>query len=539
MRARSRAGRALATLLVLAAFAGAAFAAEPSAQPAAKPASNAVPLHVVILETNDLHGTARSIPAVWIDRDKPPMAGGFPALSAHIKKIRAEEAARGVRVLVVDCGDFFQGTPEGDMSHGELVIDVMNEIGYDALEVGNHDFDQGPAVTEALAKRARFPFLGANVHRAGTKALPSWLKESVDFPELHLQLVGILSSQMPSLTVPRARVGLEFEREEDFLERFVWKKNRARVAVTHLGLDRDREIARSGKFDALIGAHSHSRASEKVGNVPILQAGEKGTNIGRLDLWIDPATGRVVDSKTTIEPIAPAAGEDPKVTAIIAKYAPEIDKTMDVVLGELAHDLKRDIFGRSSPLGNLLCDLMREATGAEIAIHNRTAIRRSLPKGKIRLRDVYEVSPFRNSLVTMKLSGREITELVETDILGERFRTEVSGISIEYDLDAKKLSIATADGKPLDPEREYKVVTNSHLAGGGSGFKLFTTGRDTLDTGLDLIDLQRADFEKHSPRSYDAPDRVRPKPGTRVPVRTDRSPATTAAPAAAPKPDRS
>src|SRR5262245_27371381 len=186
-----------------------------SAEPPPKPREH----RVVILHTNDIHGRVRR-------------GGGVPglaAVAAHIKKARAEAQKAGARVIVVDCGDFFQGTPEGDLTQGKVVVECMNAIGYDALCVGNHDFDLGPRVTEELKTLARFPFLGANVFKKGSRDPPEWIASSVTFDDVGIEIAGLTMSEMPKLTLERAREGLDFELEERVLERFPWRRGAIRI----------------------------------------------------------------------------------------------------------------------------------------------------------------------------------------------------------------------------------------------------------------------------------------------------------------------
>ena len=138
-----------------------ALAACESRSPAPPPAAPqpTAERRLVILHTNDLHG-----------RIKPgPQNPGLEAVAAHIRKAKQEALESGARVLLVDCGDFFQGTFESDSNEGRAMVEVLNDLGYDALALGNHDFDFGPKVAEALAALAKFPFLGANICRAGSR----------------------------------------------------------------------------------------------------------------------------------------------------------------------------------------------------------------------------------------------------------------------------------------------------------------------------------------------------------------------------------
>ncbi|HEY3226581.1 MAG TPA: metallophosphoesterase, partial [Planctomycetota bacterium] len=164
------------------------------------------PFRVVILHTADLHGQ--------VDR--------LPSLASFIESERRKSEVSGVRVLHVDSGDFFQGTPEGDLTRGRAVLEALNAMRCDALVPGNHDFDFGPGVTEELAGAARFPFLAANLRRSGGRGPPPWVRPSLHRPELRLELVGLVTSEMEKLSSRRAREGLEFAPEAGALAAHAW-----------------------------------------------------------------------------------------------------------------------------------------------------------------------------------------------------------------------------------------------------------------------------------------------------------------------------
>ncbi len=462
-------------------------------------------VRVVILHTNDIHGQAYARK----DRDTQQMVGGLAAVAHYIRKTRAAERAKGARVLVVDCGDFFQGTPEGNLTIGKLIVDYFNAVGYDVLCVGNHDFDFGPAVTRMLAERARFPFIAANVHLKGSRDPPPWLATSVSFDDLKLEFLGLLTSDMPNVTMERARVGLDFEREEDALKRLGWceKGDRARVLLTHVGIERERQLIAAAKIDALCGGHSHTAVAENIGATAYVQSGSKTSHVGRVDLVLQD--GRVLEAKSSLHVPLVSEGEDADIAAIIKKYAVEIDKVMDEVVGELAVDLPQGKGPVSSPLGNYMCDCMRDATGAEIAIHNRAGIRSSLSKGVVKRRDAFQVSPFGNTLYTMKLKGSALTELFETALKEDRHFLEVSGMEVIHD--NRAIVSINVGGKALDRDRAYTVVTNSFLAPGGDGHTVFLGGTDRKDTGIDMMEAHIADLRKQKPRKFEFVERVRMK----------------------------
>lgn len=463
---------------------------------------------LIILQTNDLHGQALSFRDSRLDKEDPPLVGGLATISAYVKKVRREAAAEEARVLVVDCGDFFQGTPEGNVPKGRLMVDCMNEIGYDALCVGNHEFDFGQEVLRDLAGRAKFPILGANVIEEATGKRPPYLRDSVTFTDVGLTFVGLLTSDASKAIMPDRVRGLLFEREEETLKRVSVE---GAVLLTHVGVNRERQLLRSG-CRLLCGGHSHSVVLDSK-PVPYIQSGDKGVRVGRID-W----TGDRIELKHVL--MDPAAiGEDPKILGIIERYRKDYPELGDMerVIGELKHDISAsaaDYPGVSSPLGNWLCDLMCRAAKADFAFHNRTGIRAPLLKGPIKVRDVFQVSPFKNTLVVMELSGAQVLDLLERMLEKEgRNFLEVGGLVCTYDSRAppkKRMVSVTREGskKGIDPDRNYRVVTNSFLAKGGDGFEIFTQGEKVEDTGMDIAKIHEEAIEKDSSVRYAYENRI-------------------------------
>jgi len=447
----------------------------------AQPEPQTAPERTVILHTNDLHGQ------VYPLRGK----GGLAALSSLIKRIRAEEEARGSAVLVVDCGDFYQGTPEGDLPKGRLVVEIMNEIGYDAACLGNHEFDKGQAQIRDLASIAKFPFLAANLLEEETGRRPDYARDSVTVTGV--RLVGVITPELTSLVSAEAHAGLSVEDPLETLRRYPDS-----VVLSHCGEELERRFP--GRF--VIGGHSH-KSIKLDGRYQ--QAGSRAQWLGKVVLGPEPEA----------ELLKVEAEEDPAVVALIARYAPEIDRIMNEEVGELRHDMVRKGAGTSSPLGNYLCDLMRDAAGAAIAFHNRTGIRTDMKAGLVRRRDVYEVSPFGNTVVAMDLSGAQVLELLEHSVAEERFLLEVSGLEFEYDArgpPGKRVLRAAAGGQDLQPSKTYRVATNSFLAGGGDKHSAFSAGTDRADTFLDLMELHIRHLRAHRPLTYEFQPRIHPAP---------------------------
>jgi 5'-nucleotidase len=449
----------------------------------------------VILHTADLHGQ--------VDR--------LPSLASFIESERRKSEVSGVRVLHVDSGDFFQGTPEGDLTRGRAVLEALNAMRCDALVPGNHDFDLGPGVTEELAGAARFPFLAANLRRSGGRGPPPWVRPSLHRPELRLELVGLVTSEMEKLSSRRAREGLEFAPEAGALVAHAWAPGAARILVTHIGIERDRTLPLKG-IAAVLGGHTHVAAVETLANGTILMhSGSHGVSIGRLELEIDPATGAVRSAKAEVVTLDGLRG-DARIRDLIEGRTAEIRQAMAERVGRLAADLPRggpEYDGISSPLGNHVADVVLEAARAEAAVILRSSIRASLFAGPVRRRDLYEATPFPDTIVAVTVTGARLRSALERAVGGdERILVEVAGIELGYDRSApagRRIGRLEVAGAPIDPRRRYRVATLSFMTEPGG---TLTGGTDLLDTGRTVHNAHAELFRK---RESFKPPEFRPR----------------------------
>jgi 2',3'-cyclic-nucleotide 2'-phosphodiesterase (5'-nucleotidase family) len=465
--------RALLAGVALAALLGS------SAQPVAER------LHVVLLHTNDVHGQAQPRAATWLDKENPPPIGGLPRIAAYVKSVRAEHQGEGEGVLLVDGGDWFQGTPEGLVDHGSAYLAAVAEVGYDAMAVGNHELDHGLAqLGEMIAERG-LPATCANLRVRATGERVSWAEpwRVVEAGGVRIGVVGLLTPTTPSITHRDAGL-LEFrdpvealtEARKALAEDADWV-----LPITHLGVVDDRRLAKAHPdLDVVVGGHSHTylKHGVKQGETFIVQAGSKGSAVGRLDLWFDAGTKQLLEYEYELVDLLdahePGAGND-AVDSICAELVERSAIEMDRPVAQLLEPLQRshDRF-RSGPAGNLITDVMRGRHGADVALQNRGGIRCDLPAGTVSRRNLFELLPFGNHLVLLECPGSVLTETVRKAVEGTAHTgLEVSGMTIVYEQDAEghgHLVQLEIDGVPIDPEASYRVATNSFLAGGGDGY---------------------------------------------------------------------
>jgi 2',3'-cyclic-nucleotide 2'-phosphodiesterase (5'-nucleotidase family) len=254
-----------------------------------------------------------------------------------------------------------------------------------------------------------------------------------------------------------------------------------------MGLDEDREVASTVRgIDLIVGGHSHTEVKRPVvvGDTVIVQAGYYGQQLGVLKISVDAISGKIVryPERKIIRKVR-AGPDDPydeAVAAIIRKYDAQIREEFGRVVGETRVDLAKRPY--ESNLGNLICDAMRRATGADVAIQNNGGIRTTIPRGKITLEQVYMLLPFENNLMTMDLTGAQIAGILEQNAKTGGM-LQVSGLKVLYDLAAPegaRVQALSIGGRPVEPSRNYRVTTNDFLAAGGDRFGIFRDGKNAV-----------------------------------------------------------
>ncbi len=425
-----------------------------------------------ILYVNDFHGYAEPHrPA-----GRSEALGGIAYLAAEVNRLRV-----GQPTLLLAAGDMIQGNQWANFFQGASVIRVMNTMGFDALVVGNHEFDFGQAVLKQRIGEATFPVLGANVEGL-PEVRPYVLKEIEGWKVL---IIGVVTEDTPVMTHPRNVAGLAFLSAESTIQRILAAhapKADLVIVLSHLGLPADRKLARQVKgIHLIVGGHTHTRIEQpmKVNGTWIVQAWEHGKVLGCLDLIIAEggsqlSEGRLIDIKPEREP-------DKEISALVDETARRVKAELEEVIGEALVDLEGQGARRQETnLGDLLTDILRTETGSDLAVLNGGGIRTDIPRGPIQVKTVLDVLPFNNFPVVLRLSGREIREVLEQGVSdlgghGGKF-LQVSGLRLVYRQSAppgNRVQEIQVKGLPLDPDREYLLATNDFLAAGGDGYSVF------------------------------------------------------------------
>jgi 2',3'-cyclic-nucleotide 2'-phosphodiesterase (5'-nucleotidase family) len=472
-------------------------------------AKEPAPVDLTILHVNDTHG--RILPYIEGTSGEGQMVGGAAYL-AHM--IEVERSRNPDGILLLSAGDMFQGTPVSNLFKGRSVIDVMNYLKFDAMAIGNHEFDWGMDALRDLVTSSRFPYLSANIRDARGRYLPEVKPYIiVERKKIKIAIIGMTTPEVPRITAPGHLKQITIDRPEDILPQIIEKaKDEGAVIIivlSHLGLEADRDLAkRTSGIHIIVGGHSHTALDNPVmvGNTIIVQAGAYGLYLGVLRLTIDPDTGKIIRHTEEKELEKVIAGRDrphdEELARIIQVYYGRIEKEYTKVVGETSVPLV-SYHQSESNTGNFICDTMRKKTGTDMAFINSGAIRNNIPKGKITMEQVFTLLPFDNNLVTMELTGKQIFEILEQNARLEHDILQVSGIKIRYDLsepEGSRVRDVHIGRRSLDPEKTYTVTTIDYLAVGGDAFSPFKEGKHIM-YGTALRDVLVSYLEKHSPIS--------------------------------------
>ena len=426
-----------------------------------------------IFYVNDFHGFAEPYKA---NAGAAPL-GGIAYLAGAVDRARGKQPC-----LLLAGGDMIQGNPWANLVRGKSSIDVMNAMRFDAMVVGNHEFDFGPKVLKQRIAQARFPVLGANVK--GFAALKPYVIKNLQ--GVRIAIIGVVTPETAVTTHPRNVAGLTFSTPESAVKKYLPElKRRADIIIvlSHCGLQADRELAaRVPGIDVIVGGHSHTKMlqPELVGQTIIVQAWEHAKALGILNLKIKD--GKVIGFDGGLQEISPATGApNCQVQDLVTRYERQADSLLQRDIGETQVDLDGEhVRTGETNLGDFIADVMRQAAGAEVALINGGTIRTSIPQGKITVKDIYAMLPFDNYLVGISLTGAQVKAALEHGVakLEEPAGSfpQVSGLAFTYSRSApagERVKDIMVEGRPLDPQREYVVATNDFLVAGGDGYTVF------------------------------------------------------------------
>ncbi len=499
-----------------------------------------------VLHTNDIHGH------FW-NNDKGEY--GLAPQKTVIDQVRKEVEAQGGSVIVLNAGDINTGVPESDMQNARPDIEGLNAIGYDAMTLGNHEFDVPLQILDMQEKWAKFPLLSANVYNKRTNKPLVTPYITLERGGLKFAVVGLTTEDTAKLGNPDVTGNVIFKNPIETANKVLKQINKkekpdVRIALTHMGwyLDAkhgtnapgDVTMARTLKpaaFDVIVGGHTHDTVcfDEKGQFIEkykptmackpdfqngswIMQAGEWGKYVGRADFEFK--NGKTTLVKYELIPInlkqtikkedgtkeyklyANEIKADEALYAQLKKYQDEGDKTLGVKVGntEGFFDGKREsVRFVQTNLGRLIAQSQMERVKADIGIMNGGGIRASLPEGEITYKNILTVQPFGNMISTLDLKGKELVDFLTTVALKE---TDTGGypqfanISMVVDRTAKTISDVKIGGQPLDMNKTYKISIPDYLTAGGDGYPIMKNHPTYVNTGFIDAEMLKKFFEE-------------------------------------------
>lgn len=457
-------------------------------------------LDVTVLFFNDSHG--HLTPFELKNGKTEKTVGGIARMATLVRRIRDENTARGARTVLVMAGDLLQGTPLSTVFKGAADVDCFNAMGVAAVTIGNHEFDFGLDNFQALVRRARFPFISANIRWRSDGRLLAPERHRIPLGEnLFLHVIGVTTPELLVMTRPETVAPLAVDTPVDAV-RSVINRLEGRgpvVLLSHCRHRTDRATAAAvPELTAIIAGHDHLLFDppRREGGVHIYEALDYGRYLGRLDLAIDPETGAVTRQAGGYLPVTEEIPPDPAIAEIVASYekrlGPRFKETIGTAAVDLVAERSRIRFAETN-WGDLVADVVRSASGAQVALVNSGGLRASIYKGPITMSAIYRALPFTNEIVILDLPGAILRMALTRSVYGTREDEDggflqVAGIRFRIDGNTP-VDITLGDARtPLDDRQTYRVAVPDYLASGGDGYKMFV-GRPRIDTGLPMRDV--------------------------------------------------
>ncbi|QOV69878.1 bifunctional UDP-sugar hydrolase/5'-nucleotidase UshA [Citrobacter sp. BDA59-3] len=507
---------------------------------------------ITILHTNDHHGH------FWRN-DYGEY--GLSAQKTLVDGIRKEVAAEGGSVLLLSGGDINTGVPESDLQDAEPDFRGMNLIGYDAMAVGNHEFDNPMSVLRQQEKWAKFPFLSANIYQksTGERLFKPWM--IFDRQGLKIAVIGLTTDDTAKIGNPEYFTDIEFRKPADEAKLVIEELQQTQkpdviLATTHMGhydngehgsnAPGDVEMARSlpaGSLAMIVGGHSQdpvcmaSENKKQVNYVPgtpcapdkqngiwIVQAHEWGKYVGRADFEFRNGEMKLVNyqlipvnlkKKVTYDNgkservlFTPEIQENQQMLSLLTPFQNKGKAQLEVKIGNTNGHLEGDrskVRFVQTNLARLILAGQMARTNADLAVMSGGGVRDSIEEGAITYKDVLKVQPFGNTLVYADMSGKELTDYL-TAVAKMKPDSGAYPQFANVGFVAKNgvLSDLKIKGEAIDPAKTYRLATLSFNATGGDGYPRIDNKPGYVNTGFIDAEVLKQFIEQNSPLDANA-----------------------------------
>jgi 5'-nucleotidase / UDP-sugar diphosphatase len=452
---------------------------------------------VTLLFTNDLESAFDPIPAYW--NPKVEYLGGIAHLATLVDDLREQEKV----VFLFDAGDIFTGVLS-KKTEGIVPMEMMITMDYDAMAIGNHEFEYGWQSFARMKDRLPFPVLGANLFYADSGLPYAQAYSIVERQGARIGVVGVMGQDAGTAIIPSHIRGIDvrdpIESIRPIVERLKPQVDLI-VVLTHQGktapmqtddeahpeiqrgIDADIKLAGAVMgIDVIFSGHADSGTESPyvhpTTGTLIMQTYGQGTRLGFLQLQL----GKTEKNSRAIAhegKLIPVVSNDlpphPVVAQKLAKYKAQFPELQEVLC--FSEERISRLYNEESDLGNLYADIIRAEVSAEIGFMPSGALRKDLPQGDVPLMDVIDSFPFTDRVAELEMTGRQILAVLEQSLTLERGMLQVSGLRVDYDLNrpvGNRVVSVQVNGVDLNLAQFYRVSTVEIMAQGGD---LFTTFR--------------------------------------------------------------
>ena len=498
---------------------------------------------LTILHVNDVHSAAAGVNDRGPVYDDTNAVGGLARVTAFVADEKAKAKVQGKGVLALDAGDFWQGTHFFRTGGMPWAREAMRQMPWDAVTLGNHEFDLGCETLAQYVMGLPFPVLAANLEKnpacpLSTVPLPSTVVK--DFDGVKVGIIGVANDEGKDIS--EACPNTDFANRTKALERAAAELEKAGVkhiiAVTHVGYEADQALARAvPAIDVIVGGHTHSVLGDhphSEGPYPtviahddgsktlVVQAGRSTRYLGRLTVSFDDA-GRIVQFRGDLEELVPSLRRDEAMHEFVVQSIEAIRADQERFVGVNTSTLpdgldpcrEGDCLSGMATADAFLA--WGRPRGAVAAILNGGAIRAAMPIGRVTYADLLDIHPFGNRIQVADVSGAVLREalehgLSEPNVIGPRL-LQTAGLRYRLNPAApvgKRIvsaEIRTKEGiwAPIVPENVYRIVTIAYLLGGGDHFSMLGEHAKILETGPLEVDVLEAYLHEKKDRDDHLP----------------------------------
>lgn len=502
---------------------------------------------ITILHTNDHHGH------FWRSEYGEY---GLAAQKTLVDSIRKEVAQEGGSVLLLSGGDINTGVPESDLQDAEPDFRGMNLIGYDAMAVGNHEFDNPLTVLRQQEKWAKFPFLSANIYQksTGERLFKPWAIFTRQ--DIKIAVIGLTTDDTAKIGNPEYFTDIEFRKPAEEAKVVIQELNMNEkpdviIATTHMGhydngdhgsnAPGDVEMARSlpaGSLAMIVGGHSQDPvcmasenkkqmnyvpgtpcAPDKQNGIWIVQAHEWGKYVGRADFEFRNGEMKMVNyqlipvnlkkkvtwdnGKSERVLYTPEIAENPQMLSLLTPFQNKGKAQLEVKIGSVNGLLEGDrskVRFVQSNMGRVILAAQIARTGADFGVMSGGGIRDSIEAGDITYKSVLKVQPFGNIVVYADMSGKEVVDyLTAVAQMKPDSGAYPQFANVSFVAKEGKLIDLKIKGEPVDPAKTYRMATLSFNATGGDGYPRIDNKQGYVNTGFIDAEVLKEFIQQNSP----------------------------------------